>query len=217
MLELLVLSGASLDSTVNLLWMFSVCDSDSHTALCHRLSVCLCLSALSGSVWKSPKCPGCILVAWSSAQMPWAHCSAKTCAYHLQLQKVLYLPGCSQTACMGLHFGIKSKYTALGIHLRRLCSHFTQDRGQQWDALVAQWDGFHGCSSQHSISMKGCEVTDAKIFATPPFLLYELAAWFTFWVSLPSAAVMLGPWEELPCGLFCQFGVWGFVFHDPLG
>ena len=46
--------------------------------------------------------------------------------------------------------------------------------------------------------MKGCEVTDAKTFAAPPFLLYELAVCFSFWVSLPSAVVMLGPLEEHP-------------------
>nr|XP_048317358.1 protein FAM104A-like [Myodes glareolus] len=38
-------------------------------------------------------------------------------------------------------------------------------------ALMAQHDGCHWCISQHSISMKGREVTDAKTFAAPPFLL----------------------------------------------
>ena len=147
MLELLVWFWAFLDSTLNLLWMFSVCDSDSQD---QTLSQSACLLVSVSLMWfpfrSLPKCLGCTLVTWNSAQMLCAFCNAQIYVCQLHFQKVFYLPGCFKIAlkgfCQGLHFGIAS----WGIHLRRLYSHFTWVRWQNllwWPSTMAATGAFH--------------------------------------------------------------------------
>lgn len=139
--------------------------------------------------------------------MPWTGCTAETYACQLQLQEMLYRSGRFHIAlgafCLSLYFGL----SGLDKLLRRLCSYFHPGQRAIFH-LEAQQYGCHWSSSQSSIGMKNCALTGANTFATPSFLPYELEVGFTFWVSLPSAAVMLGPlWSFL-----ASFRVWVLFF-----